>query len=115
MNGKGMTAVSTVLMAFPWTLLILRRFTWALQSPVGEILIGLYAGIMILGGIFTIWAYAKRPDEGVYSCERTIYGMRRGGLCDDECVGPLVYTAALFFRFAYTKLGEKLGKYKNCV
>ena len=63
MNRKGMTAVSTVLMIFPWTLLILRRFTWALQSPVGEILIGLYSGIMILGGIFTIWAYAKKGAQ----------------------------------------------------
>lgn len=63
MNGKGMTAVSTVLMVFPWTLLILRRFTWALQSPMGEILIGLYAGIMILGGVFTIWAYAKKGAQ----------------------------------------------------
>lgn len=63
MSKGGMTAVSAVLMLFPWTILPLRGFEWALQSPAGEILISLYAAIMILGGIFTSWAYAKKGAQ----------------------------------------------------
>ena len=59
MKQKILTLVSTVLMLVPWTLLVLRRFDWALQAPVAEILIGSYAAFMIFSGIFTFLVYKK--------------------------------------------------------
>ena len=52
------TAVSTVLLAAPWSIFILRQKTWALESPGAEIVIGCYAALMVLGCLFTFLAYA---------------------------------------------------------
>ena len=52
------TAVSTVLLAAPWSIFILRQKTWALESPGAEIVIGCYAALMVLGCLFTLLAYA---------------------------------------------------------
>ncbi len=43
----------------PWTILPLRMFEWALQSPTAEIMIDCYAAVMIFSGIFTILSYTK--------------------------------------------------------
>lgn len=43
----------------PWTILPLRTFDWALESPVAEIMIYSYAAFMIFSGIFTVAAYIK--------------------------------------------------------
>ena len=43
----------------PWTILPLRGFDWALESPVAEIMISCYAAFMILSGFFTIVSYVK--------------------------------------------------------
>lgn len=59
MKQKVLTAISTGMLVFPWTILPLRTFPWALQSPVAEILIYGYAAFMIFSGIFTWLAYAK--------------------------------------------------------
>lgn len=53
------TAISTVTLFIPWTLLFLRTFDWALESPMAQILIYGYAAFMILSGIFAIFAYTK--------------------------------------------------------
>lgn len=42
----------------PWTILPLRTFEWALQSPTAEIMIFCYATFMIFSGIFTVISYA---------------------------------------------------------
>lgn len=42
----------------PWTILPLRTFDWALESPTAEIIISCYAAFMIFSGIFTIASYA---------------------------------------------------------
>lgn len=34
MKNKVLTAVSVIMLFVPWTILILRRFDWALESPV---------------------------------------------------------------------------------
>lgn len=52
------TAISTVTLFLPWTLLLLRTFPWALESPMAEILIYGYGIFMILSGIFAVFAYA---------------------------------------------------------
>lgn len=59
MKNKLFTAISTIMLFVPWTILPLRSFDWALESPVAEILISCYAAFMIFSGIFTILAYTK--------------------------------------------------------
>ena len=54
------TGISLILVFIPWTLFILRQNEWALQSPVGELLIGGYAVEMSLGGVYSIAGYVKK-------------------------------------------------------
>ena len=49
-----------ILMVFvPWTILPLRNYSWALESPAAEIMISCYAAFMIFSGIFTALVYTK--------------------------------------------------------
>ena len=57
MKNKICTAVSTLLLAPPFVLLFLRRYDWALESPVCEILIYSCAALMLFEGVFTALAY----------------------------------------------------------
>ncbi len=59
MKEKILTTVSTLMIFVPWTILPLRTFDWALESPASEIMISCYAGFMIFGGLFTILSYMK--------------------------------------------------------
>lgn len=59
MKNKICTALATVMLFVPWTILPLRTFDWALKSPVVEIMIYSYAAFMIFSGIFSILAYTK--------------------------------------------------------
>ena len=63
MKNKILTIVSTIMLFVPWTILALRTFDWALESPVAEIMIACYAAFMIFGGVFTIIAYVKAKDS----------------------------------------------------
>lgn len=64
MKTKILTAISTVMMFIPFTILPLRCFDWALASPVAEIMIYSYAAFMIFSGIFTAVFYAKAKARG---------------------------------------------------
>ena len=57
MKNKLCTAVSTILLLPPFVLLFLRRWEWALESPVAEITIYSCTAIMLLSGVFTALAY----------------------------------------------------------
>ena len=59
MKNKILTAISTIMLFIPWTILPLRSFDWALESRVAEIMIFSYAAFMIFSGIFYILAYTK--------------------------------------------------------
>ncbi len=59
MKTKILTTVSTIMLFVPWTILPLRTFDWALESPVAEIMIACYAAFMIFSGVFTIISYVK--------------------------------------------------------
>ncbi|MCI8529586.1 MAG: hypothetical protein HFH82_10610 [Lachnospiraceae bacterium] len=59
MKTKILTTVSTIMLFVPWTILPLRTFDWALESPVAEIMIACYAAFMIFSGVFTIISYIK--------------------------------------------------------
>ena len=60
MRDKTFTLVSFLMMFVPWTILLLRSFSWALESPVAEIMISCYALFMIFSGIFTMVVYVKK-------------------------------------------------------
>ncbi|MDE5587977.1 MAG: hypothetical protein K2J60_02405 [Acetatifactor sp.] len=59
MKNKILTAVSTIMLFVPWTILPLRTFDWALELPAAEIMIACYAIFMVFSGIFTIISYVK--------------------------------------------------------
>lgn len=59
MKNKILTAVSTIMLFIPWTIFLLRKFKWALESPTAEIMISCYAAFMIFSGIFTIDSYVR--------------------------------------------------------
>ena len=60
---KILTGISASMMPVPWTLLILRAFDWARQSPVAENLILGYAAFMAFSGVFAIAAYASSAKK----------------------------------------------------
>lgn len=57
MKNKILTAISTIMLFVPWTILVLRMFDWALVLPTAKIMISCYAAFMIFSGIFTIISY----------------------------------------------------------
>ena len=63
----------------PWTILPLRTFDWALESPVAEIMIYSYAAFMIFSGVFSILAYTKGKVKNkwmqVYTVINGIYAV----------------------------------------
>ena len=59
MKNTILTAISTIMLFVPWTILPLRTFDWALESPVAEIMVYSYAAFMIFSGIFSILSYTK--------------------------------------------------------
>lgn len=63
MKNKILTAVSAIMLFVPWTILPLRTFDWALESPVAEIMIACYAAFMIFSGVFTIISYIKAKAQ----------------------------------------------------
>lgn len=63
MKNKILTAGSAIMLLVPWTILPLRTFDWALESPVAEIMIACYAAFMIFSGVFTIISYAKAKAQ----------------------------------------------------
>ena len=59
MKNKILTAISTIMLFVPWTILPLRTFDWALESPVAEIMVYSYAAFTIFSGVFSVLAYTK--------------------------------------------------------
>ncbi len=63
MKEKLVTGISTVMMAVPWTILLIRMNQWALESPAAEIIIYCYMAFMILSGVFTGIFYQKQKIQ----------------------------------------------------
>lgn len=63
MKNKILTTVSAIMLFIPWTILPLRTYDWALESPVAEIMISCYAAFMIFSGVFTIISYVKAKAQ----------------------------------------------------
>ncbi len=60
MKDKILTAVSTVMLFVPWSLILLRSLCdWAMHSPAAEILIYCYMALMVFSGVFTILSYFR--------------------------------------------------------
>ena len=85
-----LAAVSTLMIFVPWTILPLRTFDWALESPAAEIMIACYAGFMIFGGLFTILSYMKaRVQNNLMKVCLVIHGL--------YLAGGIVVIAMMFF------------------
>lgn len=82
MKHKFFTIISTIMLFVPWTILLLRRYDWALESPAAEIMISCYAAFMIFSGIFTIAAYTKAGVQNAWMKICTVVNMlyAAGGL-----------------------------------
>lgn len=63
MKEKTMTLVSFIMMFVPWTILPLRSFSWALESPAAEVMISCYALFMIFSGVFSIVCYVNKKIQ----------------------------------------------------
>lgn len=62
MKNKILTAISTIMLFIPWTILPLRiNFQWALDYA--DIMIPCYAVFMIFSGVFTIVSYIKEKTQ----------------------------------------------------
>lgn len=62
MKNKILTAVCTIMMLVPWTILPLRiNFQWALDYA--HIMIPCYAAFMIFSAVFTIISYTKAKAQ----------------------------------------------------
>lgn len=61
MKNKWFLFISTLMMFVPWTILLLRRNAWALESPAAEIIIACYCAFIVFNGIFTSVCYYKSP------------------------------------------------------
>ena len=59
MKNKILTAICTLMIPVPWTILYLRTFPWALESPAAEITISCYCIFMIFSSLFTILSYFR--------------------------------------------------------
>ena len=59
MKNKICTTIATIMLFAPWTILPLRTFDWALESPVAEVMVYSYAAFMIFSGVFSVLAYTK--------------------------------------------------------
>lgn len=59
MKNKLLSTLSTIMLFVPWSILLLRTFDWALQSPTAEIMIACYAAFMVFSGLFTMISYIK--------------------------------------------------------
>ena len=84
MRNKILTAVSAIMLFVPWTILPLRTFDWALESPAAEIMIACYAAFMIFSGVFTMISYVKAKAgsnlmkvclvvDGLYAVAGTVF------------------------------------------
>ena len=65
-NQKNVSLVSTILLLFPWTILPLRTFVWALETPAAQIIVICYALLMIFSGFFTIHMYRTGRGKGLW-------------------------------------------------
>ena len=63
MKKKILTTVSAIILFIPWTILPLRTYGWALESPAAEIMIACYSVFMIFSGVFTIISYTKAKAQ----------------------------------------------------
>ncbi|MCI8691321.1 MAG: hypothetical protein HFH91_01005 [Lachnospiraceae bacterium] len=63
MKKKILTTVSAIMLFIPWTILPLRTYGWALESPAAEIMIACYSVFMIFSGVFTIISYTKAKAQ----------------------------------------------------
>lgn len=66
MKNKVLSAISALFLIAPFSLLILRANRWALESPTAEILITVYAILMIVGAVYTLVAFTAGKARNAF-------------------------------------------------
>lgn len=66
MKNKICTTIATIMLFVPWTILPLRTFDWALETPAAQIIVICYALLMIFSGFFTIHMYRTGRGKGLW-------------------------------------------------
>lgn len=89
MKTKILTTICTLMIPIPWTILYLRSFAWALESPAAEITISCYCIFMIFSGLFTILSYFRGKVQNTLmkalpGHQRPLRHGRRDALCHDD-------------------------------
>lgn len=80
MKEKIITAVSVILLFFPFTIFPIRKNPWALEQPMAEIIILIYIIVMLLGGVFTIAAYTRgKVKNNLMKICLTVHGIYMAG------------------------------------
>ena len=73
--GNAVPLISTVLLLLPWTILPLRTFPWALETPAAQIIILCYDALMIFTGVFTVRCYRSGRHKGLWMQLCTVVGV----------------------------------------
>ncbi len=87
MKNKICTAIATLMLFIPWTILPLRTFDWALESPAAELIIYSYAAFMFRHLFRARLCGGKRQeqmDAGVHGHQLHLCCGSRGDRRDDR-------------------------------
>ena len=77
MKEKIITAVSVILLFFPFTIFPIRKNP---EQPMAEIIILIYIAVMLLGGVFTIAAYTRgKVKNNLMKICLTVHGIYMAG------------------------------------
>ena len=64
---RPLSVFNFILILVPWTILILRQYDFALQSPTAEIIIAAYCVFIAAAFTFSVTMYAKKKMRDVLS------------------------------------------------
>ena len=90
-GGSAVPVISTILLLLPWTILPLRTFRWALETPAAQIIIIFYAVLMIFTGIFTVCCYRRGRHKGLWMQLCTVGGVIYAA-ADVFLLGLMIYS-----------------------
>ncbi|MDF2568129.1 MAG: hypothetical protein K0R90_1585 [Oscillospiraceae bacterium] len=66
-NITPLSVINFILIFMPWTILLIRQNSWALESPAAEITIAAYSVFIIAIFIFSLILYTKKKQRDVLS------------------------------------------------
>ncbi len=75
MKNKILTGICFGMLFVPWSILLLRQFPWALESPAAEIMIASYAVFMVVSGVFTAVSYVLGARDSLMKVCLVVNGL----------------------------------------